>query len=85
MIYKFLGIIVRFTFKGPHDGIGDMKIKRSEYYYLAVQQNKVIISTAKEFADVANVYSRNKVLYLDKAEIQYPDLDEAKALPGHYF
>ena len=74
-----------FTFKGPHDGIGGLKIKRSEYYYQAVQQNKVIISTAKEFADVANVHSRNKVLYLDKAEIQYPDLDEAKALPGHYF
>lgn len=85
MIYKFLGIIVSFTFKGPHDGIGGLKIKRSEYYYQAVQQNKVIISTAKEFADVANVHSRNKVLYLDKAEIQYPDLDEAKALPGHYF
>ena len=66
-------------FKGPHDGMGGT-IKRSVYQ--AVQQNKVVINTAKEFADAANIHTRIKVLYLDKTKIEYPDLDGAQAIPG---
>ena len=66
-------------FKGPHDGIGGT-IKRCVYQ--AVQQNKVVINTAKEFADAANIHTQIKVLYADKTKIQHPNLDDAVALPG---
>lgn len=66
-------------FKGPHDGIG-ATIKRSVYQ--AVQQNKVVINTAEEFAKAANLYTEIKVLYMDKTQVKCPDLDDAVAVTG---
>ena len=66
-------------FKGPHDGIGGT-VKRSTYR--AVQSEKVVINTAREFAEAASKYSQIKVLYVDKTEIKYPDIDAAKAVQG---
>ena len=66
-------------FKGPHDGIGGT-IKRSVYQ--AVQQNKVVINSAKEFAQAASKYTQIKVLYVDKTQIKYPELDDARPVHG---
>ena len=41
-----------------------------------------MINTTKEFADAANIYTQIKVFYVDKTEIENPDLDDVAALPG---
>ena len=66
-------------FKGPHDGIGGT-IKRC--VYRAVQQNKVIINTAREFADAANNFTKIEVVYVDKSEIEHPEVDDAPPITG---
>jgi predicted negative regulator of RcsB-dependent stress response len=57
-------------------------VQSAYFVYQAVQGNKVVINTAEEFSQAANHYTNIKVLYLDEKDVQYPQLDDALAIPG---
>ena len=69
----------KLHFKGPHDGIGGT-VKRSTYQ--AVQTEKVVVNTAREFAVAAQEHSKVEVMYLDNADVINLPLDDAIPLPG---
>ena len=66
-------------FKGPHDGIGGT-IKRK--IYQDVSSNKIVIESAKEFAEYANKVTSIEVYHLPKDEIIVPDITGSKYIKG---
>ena len=66
-------------FKGPHDGIGGA-IKRKVFSDVTTQ--KVVIQNASHFCSYASNVSHVNMIYLDKSEVQIPDVNDSSYVPG---
>ena len=66
-------------FKGSHDGIGGaVKCK----VFSDVKVSKVVIQNVCHFAEYGNDVCNVNVLYLDKNDIQYPNIDDSDYVHG---
>ena len=66
-------------FKGLHDGIGGA-IKRKVFSDVTTQ--KVVIQNASHFCSYASNVSHVNMIYLDKSEVQIPDVNDSSYVPG---
>ena len=66
-------------FKGPHVGI-EGAIKRKVFSDVTTQ--KVVIQNASHFCSYASNVSHVNMIYLDKSEVQIPDVNDSSYVPG---
>ena len=66
-------------FKGPRDGIGGAVKSK---VFSDVKASKLVIQNSCHFAEYANNVCNVNALYLDKNDIQYPNIDDSVYVHG---